>query len=110
MTGTASVHNTYILLLTVQLPKLPRPDLDKVINADKIAILVVTELPRITVRNESVWNVQRLGKVDHPRADTHVVRDDEQGTTNDLYNTARTANNLTQAVRCSWSTYFDLSY
>jgi len=49
------------------------------------------------VRYESVGNVQCLGKVNHPRADTHVVRDDD--------NTARTANTLTHVVRCYWSTY-----
>jgi len=60
-------------------------NLDKVINADEVAVLVVAELPWVSMCYEPVWNRQSLGKVDHPCTDVDVVTDDQQRTANDLH-------------------------
>ena len=59
--------------------------LDEVIDADEIAVLVVTQLPRSSVCYQMVGHVQSLGKVDHPRTDMYVVTDNKQRTTDDLF-------------------------
>ena len=63
---------------------LSQSNLYEVVNTDEVAVLVVAELPRVTMCYESVGNVQDLGKINHPCTDMDVIADDEQRTTNDL--------------------------
>jgi len=60
-------------------------DLDKVVYADKVAILVVSELPWVAMCYQLVGNRQSLGKVNHPRVDVDVITNDQQRTTDYLH-------------------------